>query len=242
MKDFLIVIPARYNSKRLNGKPLKDINGLPMIVRTFNQCKKIVSEDKILVATDDKRIIKVCKKYSINSVMTSKKCLTGTDRVAEVSKKIRKNFYINVQGDEPLCNPEDIKKVLKFAKKYPDKVINGYTNIKDKKNFNSANIPKVVFRNDGNLIYMSRAPIPANKKKQFIKGWRQVCIYSFPFKSLKFFNSIKKKTTLEQIEDLELNRFVEHGYQVKMIKLSNKSIAVDTREDLNFVRRVLSKK
>ena len=91
--DFIVVIPARYGSKRLPGKPLIDIKGVPMIVRTFNQCKRANPASKIVVATDDKRIKKVCSKNRINSIMTSKKCLTGTDRIAEVSKKLKKNLY-----------------------------------------------------------------------------------------------------------------------------------------------------
>ena len=88
---------------------------------------------------------------------------------------------------------------------------------------------------------MSRAPIPSNKNKLLIKAWRQVCIYSFPYKSLKIFSSFKKKTPLEKIEDLELNRFIEIGYKVKMIKLSNKSIAVDTKDDLKKIRRFIKR-
>ena len=87
MSDFIIVIPARYKSKRLPGKPLIDIKGIPMIIRTYNQCKKAVDPSKILVATDDKRIFNLCKKNNINTMMTSNKCLTGTDRIAEVAKK-----------------------------------------------------------------------------------------------------------------------------------------------------------
>ena len=94
MADYLIIIPARYNSKRLPGKPLLDINGVPMLVRTYNQCRKAVPASKIIVATDDKRIEKVCKKNQINSIITSKKCLTGTDRIAEVAKKIKKVFIL----------------------------------------------------------------------------------------------------------------------------------------------------
>ena len=107
---YLIVIPARYKSERLPGKPLADIGGLPMIVRTYNQCKKVVSKDKIIVATDNLKIKKVCEKYKIKTIMTSTKCLTGTDRVAEVSKKINCNFYIKEQGNEPFFNPLDLKK------------------------------------------------------------------------------------------------------------------------------------
>ena len=239
MLDFLLVIPARYKSKRLPGKPLINIKGIPMIIRTYNQCKKVVHHSKILVATDDKRILNLCKKNNINVMMTSSKCRTGTDRVAEVAKKIKKKFYINVQGDEPICNPSDIKKIIRTARKYPNKVINGFTEIKDKKMFNSPHVPKVIFKKNGNLIYMSRAPIPSNKKKSFIRGWRQVCIYSFPYKSLKTFSNLKKKTILEEIEDLELNRLVEIDHNVKMIEMSNRSVAVDTRSDLKKVMKLI---
>ena len=241
MSDYLLIIPARYNSKRLPGKPLIDLKGVPMLIRTYNQCKKAVHKSEILVATDHKKIFKLCKNNNINVIMTSKKCLTGTDRIAEVARKIKKKIYINVQGDEPICNPNDIKKIIRYAKKYPNIVINGFTEIKDINTFNSPHVPKVVFKKNGDLIFMSRAPIPSNKKKTFIKAWRQVCIYSFPYKSLKVFSKFKKKTPLEKIEDLELNRFIEIGHKVKMIKLSNKSIAVDTKKDLKKVRRFILK-
>lgn len=241
MNDYLVVIPARYNSKRLPGKPLININGIPMIIRTYNQCKKAVPETKIIVATDNKKIKKICNNFKIKSIITSTKCLTGTDRLAEVAKKIKKKFYINVQGDEPICNPLDIKKLIEYAKRSPNQIINGYTRIKNKEMFNSPNIPKVVFDKNENLLYMSRAPIPSNKKKNFIKAWRQVCIYSFPYKCLKDFSSVKKKSLLESIEDLELNRFIEMGYKVKMLKMSDKSLAVDTATDLRKVRKILKR-
>ena len=236
---YYLVIPARYNSKRFPGKPLVDICGIPMIIRTYNQCKKIVEKSKILVATDDKRIQKVCEKEKIKVVMTSKKCLTGTDRIAEVAKKFKADFYLNVQGDEPICNPIDIKKLLITAKKYPKTIINGYTAIKDKKLFLSPHIPKVVFRKDGRLLYQSRAPIPTTKDRKFVKAWRQVCIYSLPFKSLIAFKSVRNKTPLEKLEDCELLRFLELGHEVQMIKMSNKSVAVDTKENLNEVVRII---
>ena len=97
MSDFLLIIPARYSSRRLPGKPLINIKGIPMLIRTYNQCIKAVDKSKILVATDHKKIFKLCKKNNINTIMTSKKCLTGTDRIAEVAKKIKKSFYINVR-------------------------------------------------------------------------------------------------------------------------------------------------
>ena len=239
--NYYLVIPARFKSKRLPGKPLLDICGIPMIIRTFNQCKKVVPASKIIVATDDKRIEDRCKKEGIKTLMTSKNCLTGTDRIAQVAKKFKANFYLNIQGDEPLCNPADIKKLLKEALKFPKLIINGYTQIKDKKLFYSGHIPKLVFRNDGRLLYQSRAPIPTTKDKKFVKSWRQVCIYSLPYKPLMKFYSTKKKTQLELMEDCELLRFLELGYEIKMIRMSDKSISVDTKESLNEVRKIIKK-
>ena len=229
---YIVVIPARYKSQRLPGKPLATIGKIPMIVRTYNQCAKVVSKDKIIVATDSYKIKKVCDEYKIKSIITSNKCLTGTDRVAEVSKKIKCNFYINVQGDEPFFNPNDLKILIKEAEKKPKEVINGYTEIKDKKLFFSSSIPKVVFDKKGYLLYMSRGPIPSNKSLEFKKAWRQVCAYSFPRKALYDFAKTKNKTPIEFLEDIEILRFLENGYKVKMIKMSNKSLAVDNNDDL----------
>ena len=230
---YLIVIPARYKSERLPGKPLLNIGGLPMIVRTYNQCTKVVSRDKVVVATDSYKIKKVCDEYKMNSIMTSEKCLTGTDRVAEVAKKINCKFYINVQGDEPFFNPADLKKLIIAATKNPNEIINGYTEIKDKELFFNNTIPKLVFDKKSYLLYMSRAPIPANKKYDFQQGWRQVCAYSFPKKDLILFAKQNKKTKFEFYEDIEILRFLELGHKVKMIKMSNKSLSVDTQNDLD---------
>tara|TARA_Y100000294_G_scaffold146215_1_gene141679 strand:+ start:121 stop:843 length:723 start_codon:yes stop_codon:yes gene_type:complete len=236
---YIIVIPARYKSTRLPGKPLIDINGIPMIVRTFNRCAKVINRKKIYVATDDISIKKVCERKNIKTIMTSSKCLTGTDRIAEVSKKIKADSYINIQGDEPIFDPNDIKKLLKYAKKFPNEIINGYSRIKNEKMFRDANVPKVVFRKDGRLLYMSRASIPTTKKYKFITAWRQVCAYSLPSKALSAFSSVKKKTLLENMEDCELLRFIELGFNIRMIKMSDKSIAVDTKKDLSEVRKIL---
>ena len=238
--NYYLIIPARYNSKRLPGKPLLDICGIPMIVRTYRQCAKVVQKSKILVATDDERIKNVCQKENIKVIMTSRNCLTGTDRIAEVAKKFKAKFYLNVQGDEPICNTSDIRKLLRFAKKSPNKIINGYTKITNRKDFYSGHIPKVVFRKDGRLLYQSRAPIPTTKQKEFVYAWKQVCIYSLPYKSLNAFSS-NKKTQLENLEDCELLRFLELGHEIKMIKMSNKSISVDTKESLNLVRKMIKK-
>lgn len=240
MKDYILVIPARYQSSRLPGKPLIDLKGKSMILRTYEKCLEVVPKDKVFVATDDERIYNHCISNSINVLMTSNECLTGTDRVAEVAKIIPAEYYINVQGDEPLFNPDDILKVLGCIKDNDGKIINGYSSINREEDYFSTSIPKVVFRPDGRLLYMSRSPIPGNKNAEFIRGNRQVCVYAFPKNALEEFSSQTIKTPLENEEDIEIIRFLELGYEIFMIELSNDSIAVDNPHDVEKVLKRLS--
>jgi 3-deoxy-manno-octulosonate cytidylyltransferase (CMP-KDO synthetase) len=229
---YIVVIPARYQSSRLPGKPLIKLDGIPMLVRTYQQCLKAVDASLVYVATDDERIRTVCEQYNIKVVMTSDQCLTGTDRVAEVAKLVNANTYINVQGDEPVFDPADLTALITKATQYPDEVINGYCQITDEAMFRSQTIPKVVARPDGRLLYMSRAAIPTTKKHEFQKSWRQVCAYAFPKAALQAFSSITRKTELEAIEDIEILRFLELGWEVRMIPMSDNSVAVDCPEDI----------
>lgn len=237
--NYCVIIPARYQSSRLPGKPLIDLCGIPMVVRTYQQCIKACSSEKVYVATDDNRIREVCESNNIQVIMTSSNCLTGTDRIAECAKYIDADVFINVQGDEPLFNPKDLKLLISYVEKYPGEVLNGYCEISDENLFRSGSIPKVVFRPDGRLLFMSRSPIPSNKEQGFEKAWRQVCAYAFPREALKDFSSIAKKTSLESIEDIEILRFLELGWEVRMVQLSNESIAVDTPDDIQRVEAAL---
>ena len=239
--NYIVVIPARYKSSRLEGKPLIDLNGIPMIIRTYRQCLKAVPSNLIYIATDHDLIKKTCSKEGVQVVMTSSNCLTGTDRVAEVSEKIHAETYVNVQGDEPLFNPDDLKLLLKEIKKYPNDIITGYCEIDNELMHKDIHVPKVVIRPDGRLLYASRAPIPSNKLNTFQKGWRQVCAYAFPKAVLKIFSSVKKKTELEKIEDIEYLRFLELGLEVRTLRMSKKSLAVDTPEDVILAKKMISK-
>ncbi len=236
---YAVIIPARYASSRLSGKPMVKICGIPMILRTYGQCIKAVKAEVVFVATDDERIRQLCDKEKIQVIMTSPLCLTGTDRIAEAARRIDADTYINVQGDEPLFNPEDIRTLIKAIDKYPDEVLNGYCRVDDESLFRSSNIPKVVMRPDGRLLYMSRAPIPTNKSYGYEIAWRQVCAYAFPKRALQAFASQPVKTNLEKIEDIELLRFLELGWDVRMIPMSDASIAVDNPEDVVAVEKMI---
>ncbi|WP_026354775.1 3-deoxy-manno-octulosonate cytidylyltransferase [Massilia niastensis] len=229
---FVVVIPARYESSRLPGKPLVSLCGVPMIVRTYRQCIKAVDADLVYVATDDERIRAVCEAEGIKVVMTSSSCQTGTDRVAEVARQVEADVYINVQGDEPVFNPDDLRLLVDTVHAHPDEVINGFCAIRDEEQFRSTSIPKVVMRPDGRLLYMSRGSVPCNKKNGFEAGWRQVCAYAFPRDALLAFAELGAKTPLEAIEDIEILRFLELGREVRMIPMSECSVAVDHPEDV----------
>ena len=238
----VIIIPARYESSRLPGKALKYIEGKTMLQRTFEKCIEALSEQDVYIATDNLKIQKHCEDFGANVLMTSSSCLTGTDRIAEASKYIKCDVVINVQGDEPIINPLDIKKIIDTAREYPGEIINGMAIIETLDEFVNPSIPKVVARPDGKLLYMSRAAIPTTKKLKFETAWKQICIYAFPVDSLKTFAQQDNKTSLEQIEDIEILRFVEMGYDVRMIKLSGSSFAIDTPEDLKKIRKYIRTK
>jgi len=233
--DYIVVIPARYQSSRFPGKPLTVINGKSMLQRTYEQCIKAVDKSLVYVATEDQRIVDHCNSLGIQVLLTSDNCLTGTDRIAEVANLVKADYYINVQGDEPLFNPDDITKIISRLDTHPGEILNGYCAITDERQYRSKSVPKVVFRPDGRLLYMSRSPVPGNKGLDFVKGWRQVCVYAFPFDALKSFAAATHKTTLEAEEDIEILRFLELNYEVRMIELSSESIAVDNPEDLTEV-------
>ena len=235
----VIIIPARYHSSRLPGKPLMDICGKSMVSRTYDQCCQSLNKENIFVATDDLRISTHCQELNMNVIMTPSSCKTGTDRVYEASKKINADIYINVQGDEPIINPEDINIVIAASQKNPTKVINAMCPINNS-DFNNPTIPKVVTRLDNRLLYGSRVGIPVTKDLLFSKAKKQVCIYAYPKQSLIDFSSINKKTPLEKIEDIEILRFLELGYEVQMVDVSEGSIAVDVPEDVEKVERILN--
>jgi len=239
----LIVIPARFKSSRLPGKPLKKILRKELILWVLNVCKNLINKStNLIVATDNKKIYNLVKKNKFTPIMTSTKCLTGTDRVAEVSKKIDSDIYINVQGDEPLIKPSDIRKVINEKKKNQDKVICGYSRLDKAENQNNTNIPKVVINQKNELIYISRSPVPQSKNKSLkINYLKQVCIYGFSKKDLNVFSS-RKKTPLEKIEDIEILRFIEKGKKIKMVKLTQNSFAVDTQQDIKKIENYLKKK
>lgn len=232
---YAVVIPARYKSTRFPGKPLALLYGKPMIQRVWELCCKAVEPSMVYVATDDARIKQVCESFGAQVLMTPESCMTGTDRLAYANKFLNKDFIINVQGDEPLVNPDDINKVKSAYLDSPGVVVNAMCKILTSDEHSSLSVPKVVVSSSGTLLYISRAPVPLNKKGKFQGAMKQVCIYAFSAEHLEFFASHSDRTPLEAIEDIEILRFLENDILVKMVEVDAGSIAVDTEEDARKV-------
>jgi|TARA_B110000259_G_scaffold186968_1_gene239612 3-deoxy-manno-octulosonate cytidylyltransferase (CMP-KDO synthetase) len=241
--NVVIIIPARYGSSRYEGKPLIMINKIPLIIRVVKKCVLALDRDNVYVATDDKRIADLVKGYGYKFIMTSKNNLTGTDRVAEASTKIKADIFINVQGDEPLIKPSDIIKVINYKKKEKNYIICAYCKLQSDENENRRTIPKVVFNEKNELLYISRNSIPVSKKNNVrINYFKQVCIYAFTKNELKEFKSFNRKSFLENIEDIEILRFFELNKKIKMVKVSNSAVAVDEPSDRKKVEQILNEK
>jgi 3-deoxy-manno-octulosonate cytidylyltransferase (CMP-KDO synthetase) len=239
----VIIIPARYGSSRYKGKPLVKILNREMVLRVADICLEVVNKKDLYIATDSIKISKIVKRANYKVLMTSFKCLTGTDRVAEAAKKVKSQIYVNVQGDEPTINPNDIKKIINEKIKYPNHVICGYDEIHKNENPSNLNLPKIVINEKKELIYMSRSLVPGNKKKiKNSKYFKQVCIYAFNKKELSKFYSKKKKSLVEKIEDIEILRFFDLDIKIKMVKLNSNSIAVDEFKDVKKAEKLLKRR
>lgn len=236
------IIPARYHSSRFEGKPLVPICGIPMIIHVAKRTETALGKENFVIATDDERIGAIVKEWGYSVIMTSPDALTGTDRLWEVAQQMRADVYVNIQGDEPLINPDDIRRIVEVKINDSSFIVNGYTLISEKEDPASMNIPKVIVNEKEELIYISRLPLPGIKgSNRSPNYYKQVCIYAFSYNELKAFGTRTGKTYLESFEDIEIVRFLEMGYRIKMVETASTSLAVDVPSDVAVVEEALEK-
>jgi 3-deoxy-manno-octulosonate cytidylyltransferase (CMP-KDO synthetase) len=243
---FKVVIPARYASSRLPGKPLLDIAGKPMVIRVAEQANKS-GASAVVIATDFEKIMQVAKAHDVAAVMTNVNHVSGTDRIAEVVQILDwddDDIVVNVQGDEPLIDPQLIQEVaLTLAHSKEAVMATACHAIHDEASMLNPNVVKVVLDTKGNALYFSRAPIPYPRDeihKQQIKAHRHIGIYAYRVGFLKQYADLTV-TELEQIESLEQLRVLHHGYKIAVTITDNAPASgVDTQADLDEVRRILS--
>ena len=234
------VIPARYNSTRLPGKPLVDICGKPMIWWVYNRCIKAKGLDDIYVATDDLRIQQICEKYNIPVIMTSNKHNTAAQRLQEVSETLKADFYLQLNGDEPLINIDAIEAAI--PKDVPLNIEFGTNVITEMEEpaqvMDSSNI-KVVFDDKLYTLYMSRTPIPCPFKTIDFKYYKHIGIIGYNKKMLDFYkNSVPGR--FELIEGIDTLRFIDYGKKLKLSLVHNcHTLSVDTEKDLEIVVKMI---
>lgn len=245
--DYLVIIPARYASSRFPGKPLVDIGGKPMIRRVYEQASEAV--DNVYVATDDDRILKTVNNFKGKAVMTSPDHKSGTDRCAEavklIEEKTGKNFeiIINVQGDEPFLQPEQLD-TIKSCFNTPDTQIATLIKpITETENIFDENKTKVIISNKKEAIYFSRSPIP------YVKGrlrdewstshqfYLHIGLYAYKKDTLLSITKLSP-SVLEIAESLEQLRWIENGYKIKVEITEYNSLGIDTPEDLDKIKKM----
>jgi len=251
----LAVIPARYASTRLPGKPLLPLAGKPVIQHVWERATSCPDVDDVLVATDDERIAAAVRAFGGKVVMTSPDHTSGTDRLAEATLDLDVDIVVNIQGDEPLIAPRTISAVLRpFAQTDEIGVTTACTAIVSLEELLNPNCVKVVVDYEGNAIYFSRLPVPFCRMpgvrlenyrahlarnplllKQFNK---HVGIYAYRKNLLKIFVNLPV-SFLEKMEKLEQLRFIEYGYRIRVVEVHDSPPGIDTREDYETVRQML---
>lgn len=240
-KQIVGIIPARYKSGRFPGKPLADILGKSLIRRTYENARRCKTLTELVVATDDQRIFNHVAAFGGEVFMTSPSCRTGTDRIAELTRRcfLDADIIVNIQGDEPCLDPAVITKLVNLLMASPDAVaVTAVVPISNPRDIFSPSIVKCVFDVvSKKAIYFSRSPIPFPRKIE-PEYFRHMGIYAFRKEFLLRFSDLPD-TFLQQIEDLEQLKILEHGYPLHVCVVDDDSIGVDTPDDLKRVENFL---
>lgn len=249
------VIPARYASSRFPGKALADLGGKPLIQHVYERARRAKTLDDLLVATDDERILAAVEAFGGQGVMTSPKCPSGTDRVAEAARKIESDLVVNIQGDEPLIHPAMIDQAVAPLIEDPAIPMGTLARLIDKaEELFSPHVVKVVINHQGFALYFSRAliPFPRELYLQFegnlqaaageLLAWRRyykhIGLYVYR-RDFLLQLAQRPSSTLERAEGLEQLRVLQAGYSIKVAETHYDSLGVDTPEDLEKVKRML---
>lgn len=239
------VIPARFGSSRLMGKPLAEIDGKPMIQHTYESASKSKLLDDIVIAVDDDRVYEVAKSFCKRVKMTPKDIKTGSDRIAHVVKDMNSaKIIVNIQGDEPFIPGKMIDEAIEPLLFDPSVEVSTLAKrINRVDELLSPSVPKVVFDYNNFALYFSRSPIPfvrdARTNSERIKSneiYKHIGLYVYRREALLKFTKLKP-TDLEQLEQLEQLRMLENSFKIKIVVTEHESISVDTNEDLDKARK-----
>ena len=238
------LIPARLNSSRLEKKLIKDLDGIPIIVRTY---KNIVSTNlfkEVIVVTDADEIVEILKRHNIKFLKSLKSHNTGTDRIAEFADKFNSDIIVNVQGDEPFISKDDLIKIINEFKCDSNNLVNVVSLMIKLSNIDEINNPnnvKVVVDNNNDSILFSRSIIPFDRDDLKPNYYKHIGVYAFRTLYLKKFAKYDQ-TPLEKAEMIEALRIVEHGEKIRMIEIFKEHVSIDTIDDLKMAESILKQK
>ncbi|MBR1461598.1 3-deoxy-manno-octulosonate cytidylyltransferase [bacterium] len=241
MTKTAIIIPARYGSSRLEGKPLIEVEGKPIIQWVFEKAKASKYADEIIVATDDERIFNAVKAFGGNVEMTSTEHKSGSDRIMEVvSRHPEISFICNLQGDEPLIKPESIDAVIKNVIEDEKADISTLIREISPQEAQNPNLVKCVTDNNGFALYFSRSVIPYERNTGIAKFYGHLGIYGYKRSALEAMTSLPQ-TMLEKTESLEQLRALEKGMKIKTSIVDFVPVGIDTKEDLEKFKSLVAK-
>jgi len=242
-QDVLAVIPSRFSAQRFPGKPLAMISGKPLVQWVWEAAKAAKRVTRVVVATDSEKIARAVQGFGGEPVMTSPRCPSGTDRVAQVARKSRAGIVVNVQGDEPLLQPHTIDRVVEVLQQDEQAVMStAVRKAENEKEWRNPHAVKVVLDRLNYALYFSRAPIPAESHGGPLAQaphWIHIGLYAFRRPFLFRFAALPP-STLEQAERLEQLRVLEHGCSIKAVVVSQPTCGVDRPEDVKKAERLLS--
>lgn len=233
--DAIGVIPARYGSTRFPGKPLADIAGKPMIQHVYERASKATELTDVVVATDDERIVEAVQAIEGQAVMTDPHHPTGTDRVAAVARDAGYDITVNIQGDEPLIDPDVIDATVAALRGNPPRMATPVSIIENNDLLNDANTVKVVTDDDGRALYFSRSLIPSQAEAG--EALKHIGLYAF--KTDHLLEYVDLNSTLERQEDLEQLRLLENGYDIQTVCVDYDSKEVNIEDDITEVESIM---
>ncbi len=236
------VIPSRYAATRLPGKPLVNLAGKTMIQRVWERVRQAKKIAKVVVATDDQRILSAVQSFGGEAIMTRPNHPTGTSRIAEVAVSSNAGIFINVQGDEPLIAPEAVDALADcIASDDSIALATLAVPLKNPADIMDPNVCKVVLDFDGNALYFSRAPIPwvrDSAGKVHARHWKHLGLYAYRRDALLEYDTLPPGE-LERLEQLEQLRWLENGYKIRVAETSHDSVSVDVPEDVARVEKLI---
>lgn len=242
----IVAIPARLASTRLPRKVVLDLGGKPVVRHVWEKVKAMKTADRVVILADSAEVADLCRGFGAEVLMTDPECASGTERLASVLDRLPGDFYLNVQGDEPFIDPALLDALVARWRETRCQLVTAVARVHDAAALTNPNCVKVVRAGDGRALYFSRAAVPHLRGVPVAEWpakqacWSHIGVYGYDRDTLAGYGALPV-TAIEKIESLEQLRFVEHGKIFQTVETTYHPVAIDTAEDLENARALLTK-